>query len=179
MVGKLFSGKPNPEVQALLRTLIPPEVGQVSDEAIDKASGPRGQGMLELLGFAGYSLMDAMMGQSEIRGARHGRDVALFFGMSGSKPTVTTRVTVSAPPFEVSFKDKDARLESMGLPPGVLDVIRQQGPLDKGVSVKGTSGGITVDRKRSSKDAASWKGTIQWLNDVRLAESLADVFSSS
>jgi hypothetical protein len=77
----------------------------------------------------------------------------------------------------VSFKDKGAKLDSMGLPPGVLDVIRQLGPLDKGVRVEGGVAGITIDRKRSSKDAASWKGTIQWLNDVRMAESLADVFS--
>ena len=179
MVGSLFSGKPNPEVQALLRSLIPPEVGQFSDEAIDKASSPGGKGMLELLGFAGYSFMDAMMGQTEIKGARHGRDVSVYFGMSGSKPSVTTRVAVNAMPFEVSFKDKDAKLEGMGLPPGVLDVIRQLGPLDKGVRIEGAPDGITVDRKRSPKDAASWKGTIQWLGDMRLAESLADVFNSS
>jgi hypothetical protein len=178
MGGGLFSGKPNPEVQALLRVLIPPEVGEFSDEAIDKASSPRGQGMLDLLGFAGYSFMDAMMGQTEIKGLRHGREVSLYFGISGGKPSVTTHVAVGAVPFEVSFKDKEAKLEGMGLPSGVLDVIRQFGPLDKGVRIEGASDGITIDRKRSSKDAASWKGTIQWLSDVRLAESLADVFSS-
>jgi hypothetical protein len=59
-----------------------------------------------------------------------------------------------------------------------VTVINQLGPLDKGVYVEGTTNGITVNRERSSKDAASWKGTIQLLNDIRLAEILADSFSS-
>ncbi len=174
MVRNLFSSKPNPEVQALLGTLIPPEVGEVSTEAIEQASRPRGDGMLDLLGFAGFSFMDAMMGQSEISGTRHGRRVSLYFGMSGSKPAVTTRVAVMAVPFKVGFKDKN--LASKGLPAGVVEVIQQLGPLENGVQVEGGSDGITIHRKRSSKDAASWKGTIQWLEDLRLAERLADVF---
>jgi hypothetical protein len=177
VVGSLFSSKPNPEVQALLRVLIPPEVGEIPDEAIDQASSPRGKGMLELLGFAGYSFMDALMGQTEMSGTRHGRRVSLYFGLSGGgKPMVTTRVDVAAAPFEVSFKDKETKLASMGLPPGVLDVLMRMGPLEKGVRVYGASDAITIERKRSSKDAASWKGTIQWLKDIRLAESLADAF---
>jgi hypothetical protein len=176
VVGGLFSGKPNPEVRALLQELIPPEAGEVTQEAIDKASGPRGQGMLDMLGFGGYSFMDAMMGQTEIHGTRHGRRVSLYFGLSGAKPMVTTRVDTTAAPFEVSFKDKESKLASMGLPPGVLDVLMRLGPLEKGVRVYGGHDGIMIERVRSSKDAATWKGTIQWLNDLRMAESLADAF---
>lgn len=174
MVGSLFSGKPNPEVQALLGELIPPEVGTASTEALAEASKPRGKGMLDLLGFAGFSFMDAMMGQSEISGTRHGRRVSLAFGMSGNKPSVLTRVDVGAVPFEVSFKDKN--LLAKGLPAGVVEVIEKFGPLEKGVTIEGSPGSITVFRKRSSKDAASWKGTIQWLNDLKLAEKVADTF---
>ena len=56
-------------------------------------------------------------------------------------------------------------------------MIRQLGPLDKGARIEGASTGI--ERTRSPKDATSQKGNIQWLNDLRLAESLADVFGPS
>jgi hypothetical protein len=88
------------------------------------------------------------------------------------KPTVTTNVAAVAPMFEVSDKDKD--LASLSLPPGVAEALQGFGPLDKGVRVEGSADGITVERKRSSKDAASSKGTVQWLTDLRLAETLAD-----
>ena len=165
-------------MKELLRLLIPPKVGDVSNEALDEASRPRGKNMLELLGFAGFSFMDAMVGHSEISGMRYRRKVSLYFGTNRrGKPTVTTRVVVPATTFELTAKD--ANLERLGLPSGVPDVIRQLGPLDKGVRIEGTSTGINIERTRSPKDAASQKGNIQWLNDMRLAESLADVFSPS
>lgn len=174
MFKRLFSKEPNPEVRALLRVMIPPEVGDVSDEAIDKASGPRGTGMLELLGFK--SSMMAMVSQSAISTQRYGRDVSLHFGLTGmGRPTVTTHVVVPAAPFEVSHKD--ANLEALGLPSGVASALQALGPLDKGVRVTGAAGGITIERTRSSRDAATHTGNIQWLRDLQLAERLAEVFS--
>lgn len=176
MVGKLFSNKPDPDIQAALRTLIPPEVGTASEEAIAQASAPRGQGMLDLLGFTGFSMMDAMMGKSDMTATRHGRQVSMYFGTTGmGKPTVITHVTVNSPPFAVGEKEKNPDYGSM--PAGVSGVLQGFGPLDKGVSVKGDADGITIERKRSSKDAASSKGTLQWMTDLRLAESLAEAVS--
>jgi hypothetical protein len=176
MVRKLFSSKPDPEIMDLLRELVPPEVGQVSEEVLQKASCPRGEGMLEILGFKGWSFMDAMMGNSAMSTTRYGRQVSIQFGLTGmGKPTVNTHVAVVAAPFEVTDKDKNPA--SLSLPAGVADVFAQLGPLEKGVRVLGGADGITVDRKRSSKDAASAKGNIQWLSDLQLAERLADALN--
>lgn len=177
MVGKLFSNKPDPEITALLRELIPPEVGHASEDALHTASLPRGEGMLELLGFEGWSFKDIMMGRSAMNATRHGREVTIGFGMTGmGKPTVTTHIAVSCPPFEVSDKDKNPA--ALSLPPGVAAIFSEMGTIEKGVSVTGSAEGITIERKRSSKDAASSKGNVQWLSDLRLGERLADAVST-
>jgi hypothetical protein len=173
----LFSNKPNPEIQTLLREMIPPEVGSVTDEAIEKASSPTSREMIELLSLKTTSVGEALLGgDTGFKGIRYGREVIINFGTTAwGKLTVETYVTTPAVAFEISQKEFNRQI--MALPSGMAEVLQQYGPLDKDVTVVGAADGIAVLRKRPPKDAAPPKGTIQWLQDLRLAERLADVFS--
>lgn len=187
MFNKLFAEKTSPEITELLRQLIPPEVGTVSEEMLAAAGTAKGMGYvyqilnlkLPSVGKVVWTLVN------EAAGTRYGRQVSVSIGMTreldpkkglfeGDKPCVITRIEGNAPDFEVTYKDKNP--ETMPLPPGVASVLIELGPLEKDIRVSGSSDGIIVFRKRSNSDVANWsKGTLQWLNDLRLAERLANV----
>lgn len=113
-------------------------------------------------------------GPSVIGGTRHGREVQIAFDKGTlSALTVHTHVaTLVKEPFEVSGSDAD--WQSRPLPSGVLAALQKFGPLDRRVRVQGGPDGITVERQRRAAEASTARGTVQWLTDLRLAESLAD-----
>jgi energy-converting hydrogenase Eha subunit E len=161
----------------LMAILTPLRIRRAQRSA-DEWLAPLGLSMLALPQVSivprGGGLATRVTGPSVIGGTRHGREVQIAFGM-GTLGAQTVRTHVATPvqePFEVSGDDAD--WQSRPLPSGVLAALQKFGPLDQRVRVQGGPDGITVERQRRATEAASARGTVQWLTDLRLAESLAD-----